>query len=1082
MPDITQYLDELERKLATGVAQEHAYRPALQRLLESVEGGLNAVNDPKHIAVGAPDFILMRGEQIPIGFLEAKDLGEDLSRVERGEQMKRYKGALPNLILTDYLEFRWYVEGELREIVRLGVVKGKSIKRENDGIEKLAQLLAAFVAQEPPITATPKELAARMAATTREIRRLLEETFAGEEPGKELHQQLTAFRETLIPDLSEAQFADMYAQTLAYGLFAARVRGNGKFNRQSAAWNLPPTNPLLRGLFNEIAGLGLDPRVAWLVDSLAELLKRADMGEILRNFGRSTQQQDPVVHFYETFLAAYDPALRERRGVYYTPEPVVSYIVRSIDKILKETFGRPDGLADRSTLMLDPAAGTGTFLYFIIRHIYEGMVARGQKGLWDGYVSQYLLPRLFGFELLMAPYAMAHLKLGVELQDTGYTFGSNRRLGIYLTNTLEEAIKTSETLGFAGYISEESNQAARVKRDEPIMVVLGNPPYSGHSANRSEMPVDVPKFGSYISGWRVGEDGRAKPIRRGAKQRMQGIMQPTFVGRLIRDYYFVDGQPLGERNPKWLQDDYVKFIRFGQWRIEQTGEGVLAFVTNHGYLDNPTFRGMRQQLMNAFSEIYVLNLHGNSKKKEVAPDGGADENVFDIQQGVAISIFVKRQDAEGPARVYHTDLWGKREGKYKALWDNDLWTTEWDEVIPDKPFYLFVPQNVDLRTEYEQGWKINEAMPHTLLGPNSHRDDFAISFDSETAVDRIRDLADQSLNDESIRQKYGIADTRDWSLPAARKKNFNNVSPVECLYRPFDFRYMLYGTYAFDYHRPEINDHMLMNNVALISTRQTKEKFAIYSTDKPAGQHKLATPYDGSYLSPIYLYQYIETRQEAHQKRLFSTPTWRPSESGRLPNLSVKFVAAMEKRLGMRFVSDGRGDLKTTFGPEDVFHFIYAVFHSPTYRTRYEEFLRIDFPRVPLTGSRELFAALVGKGTELVDLHLMRSPMLDNLMTRFEVRGSNVIERGYPKYAPPADQIGGRVRINGQQYFEGIDLDVWEFQVGGYQVLEKWLKDRRGRELSFDDLTHYQRIVVALRETMRIMQEIDAAIPSWPLT
>jgi predicted helicase len=391
----------------------------------------------------------------------------------------------------------------------------------------------------------------------------------------------------------------MYAQTIAYGLFAARCtsKNGSSFTRLDAAQNLPRTNPFLRKLFQYIAGYELDDRIAWLVDDLSQVLAQADMEAVLKNFGKHSGKEDPVVHFYETFLKAYDPKVREMRGVYYTPEPVVSYIVRSIDHLLKTRFNKPKGLADDNTLILDPATGTATFLYMVINEIHQSFA--GQEGMWNDYVAGKLLPRIFGFELLMAPYAVAHLKLGLLLQETGYEFQSDERLGVYLTNTLDEAIKHSETL-FARWISEEANAAARVKKDEPIMVVLGNPPYSGHSANKGE--------------W-------ARQLVETYKKDCPELYKPA--------------------QAKWLQDDYVKFIAFGQWRIERTGQGILGFITNHAYLDNPTFRGMRQSLMSTFTDIYILNLHGNAKKKEVAPDGGKDENVFDIQQGVAICLLVK---------------------------------------------------------------------------------------------------------------------------------------------------------------------------------------------------------------------------------------------------------------------------------------------------------------------------------------------------------------------------------------------------------------------------------------------------------
>ena len=641
-----QYLKDVQTELSTGVAREHAYRPALKTLLQSLESDILATNEPRRTSVGAPDYVVARGG-VRVGYVEAKDLGDDLRKTERSEQLKRYRGAFPNLILTDYLEFRHYVDGERRATARIAAEdESGKLRLDTEGAREAERLLRSFLAQEAPTVGTPRELAERMAAQAREVRALIAQTFQQEGERGQLHTQLSAFRKTLIPDLQPDAFADMYAQTIAYGLFAARTTTDApdSFSRRTAGWDLPRTNPFLRNLFNEIAGPALDDRVAWLVDDLAELLRRADMAAILESFGSRIRREDPVVHFYETFLAAYDPKMRESRGVYYTPEPVVSYIVRSVDSILKEKFGRPMGLADPNTLILDPATGTATFLYHVIRHVHEALQEAGQLGTWNSYVREELLPRIFGFELLMASYTVAHMKLGILLRELGYDFSGDERLRVYLTNTLEEGFHPDETIGFAEYIADEADAAASVKKDEPIEVIIGNPPYSGHSANK----------GPWISG-------------------------------LIDTYKRVDGQPLGERNPKWLNDDYVKFIRFGQWRIEKTGQGVLAFITNHGYLDNPTFRGMRESLMRTFTDIYLLDLHGNSLKKEKTPDGDKDENVFDIQQGVSIALLLKQPDQTGPAKIHHVDLWGLREGKYEWLFAEDTETTEWAELTPGSP-------------------------------------------------------------------------------------------------------------------------------------------------------------------------------------------------------------------------------------------------------------------------------------------------------------------------------------------------------------------------------------------------------------
>jgi hypothetical protein len=1122
-----QYLRAIRTNLAAGDATEHTHRPALKSLLEALRTGVQAINEPKHRTdCGAPD-IRVRRKGLTLGYIECKDIGISLDDAERSDQVQRYLKHLPNVILTDYLEFRWYVDGKLRQEARSAYpVPGGKLTPDKAGTDAVRELLQAFLQHEPEEISKPKELAERMAPLTHAIRDMIVQAFQRGDASTMLAGLHDAFQRTLIPDLPVAEFADMFAQTLAYGLFAARCNHPGPepFKRLGAAAEIPKTNPFLRQLFETITGVDLDdePFVGF-VDDLVDLLAYSDIGAILRDFGKRTRKEDPVVHFYETFLAQYDPRLRKVRGVYFTPIPVVSYIVRSVDYLLRTRFGCPDGLADEAkityereerrgdemvklqdsaprVLILDPACGTGTFLYSIVDHIRSEFQERGDAGMWSGYVREHLLPRLFGFELLMAPYAVAHLKLGMQLaaQDMpdsvraqwAYDFSGHERLGIYLTNTLEQAERQAETLfGPLRAITEEANAAARIKRDLPIMVVLGNPPYAGHSANRS---------------WEVKEGKRI----------------PTFIGRLVQEYYQVDGQPLGERNPKWLQDDYVKFIRFAQWRIEQTGAGILAFITNHGYLDNPTFRGMRQQLARAFTDIFILDLHGSTKKKERCPDGSEDENVFDIQQGVAIGILVRHPGVRARGIVHHADLWGRREtpdtGEGKSAWlsAHSVDTTSWQPLNPQPPLYAFAPQDLSLQGEYHLGSSIASVMPLGRVGPNSHRDHFAVGFDRGQVLDRLRELADRRAATEDLRRKYQIPDTSQWSLVTARDQIAAvpdlNTLVVKCLYRPFDLRYMIYGKAAFDRPRSEVNDHLLYPNLALITTKQTREQFAAFACNIPCGQHKLATPYDGSYVFPLYLYSQGQNRAQASlEDRADGSPA-----ANRQPNVTLEFIADVSQHLGLTLVRDGRGDLRETFGPEDVFHYIYAVLHSPTYRQRYAEFLKTDFPRVPLTSNLNLFRALAEKGADLVALHLMEdgyaaaswqlagprgaSPFA-SLITRFPVPGDNLVDKAYPRYFPPGHKMAaepeplpaGRVYINAEdsnkgsraQYFEGVPPEVWDFHVGGYQVCDKWLKDRRGRQLSYDDLTHYQRIVVALKDTIRLMAEIDQAINAdggWP--
>jgi predicted helicase len=866
----------------------------------------------------------------------------------------------------------------------------------------------------------------------------------------------------------------MYAQTLTYGLFAAKVTVGAAqdLRRDTAAGLLPETNPFLKKLFYHLAGPEVPSTVSWVVDDMVALLNAADMEAVMADFGRGSLEKDPVVHFYETFLAAYDPEKRRVRGVYYTPEPVVSYIVRAIDHLLKARFGRPWGLADHNTLVLDPACGTGTFLHAVIALVYDTLVAQGQAGGWRAYVSDHLLPRVFGFELLMAPYAVAHLKLGLLLKERGYDFPAGKRLGVFLTNTLEEGVKTSEALyGPIGYITEESNTAAGIKKEEPLEVILGNPPYAGHSANAS---------------WRreVGVNGAARAVR-------------TFIGRLIEDYKQVDGKPLGEKNPKWLQDDYVKFLRWGQWRINRTGRGILAMITNHGYLDNPTFRGMRQAMMQTFDEIYLLNLHGNAKKKEVCPDGSKDGNVFDIQQGVAIGIFVKTAVDAPPgaavphfnktARISYADLWGTREGKNQTLAQMEVVTTPWRELQPRAPFYLLVPQDTHLRAEYDRGWPVHGIFPVNSVGIVTARDNLTIHWTRQKVMDTVKDFA--ALDPETARDKYHLGkDVRDWKVGLAQKDLKTSglkeqlVTPV--LYRPFDVRFTYYTGQTRGFicmPRPEVMGHMLAGgNLGLCFHRREEVHgdYCHFLVTRHITEHGLLSSKTTNSQAPLYLYpcQSREKNNAGTQNSILSL--CEPSVPfGRKANIDPKFLQAIESKLDLTFIPDGQGDLAATFGPEDVFYYAYAVFHSPTYRQRYAEFLKMDFPRLPLTGDQALFAALAEKGGQLAALHLMESPALDKLITSFPLTGSNVVEKvGYHEAAR-------RVYINPDQYFEGVPPEAWAFQVGGYQVLHKWLKDRKGRALSFADLHHYQKVVVALAETIRLMGEIDSAIEDhggWP--
>ena len=623
---IAQYLDKINTRFKTGISTEHTYRGDLQTLLETLAPDILVTNEPERIACGAPDYILTKN-QIPVGYIEAKDIGADLQNKSLKEQFDRYRAALDNLIITDYLDFHFYVNGEFKTSIKIAEIKEGHIITIPENFENFESLIANFCLFTGQTIRSSKKLAEMMAAKAKLLADVIEKAISSDEETQEnssIKEQLNAFKEVLIHDIKPKEFADIYAQTIAYGMFSARLHDPSlpTFTRQEAAELIPKTNPFLRKLFQYIAGYDLDNRLVWIVDSLADIFRATDIGALLKNFGKATQTHDPIIHFYETFLSEYDPKLRKARGVWYTPEPVVNFIVRAVDDILKTEFNLKDGLADTTKTkikvatqnfdkksgkyaeeerevhkvqILDPATGTGTFLAEVVKQIYKKF--EGQQGIWSNYLENHLIPRLNGFELLMASYAMAHLKLDLLMTETGYKPTKDQRFRIYLTNSLEEHHPDTGTL-FANWLSTEANEANHIKRDTPVMVVLGNPPYSVSSSNKSE-----------------------------------------WIEKLTADYK----KDLNERNIQPLSDDYIKFIRFGQHFIEKNGSGVLAYISNNSFLDGIIHRKMREELMKTFDKIYILDLHGNAKKKEVSPDGSADQNVFDIMQGVSINIFVKKK-------------------------------------------------------------------------------------------------------------------------------------------------------------------------------------------------------------------------------------------------------------------------------------------------------------------------------------------------------------------------------------------------------------------------------------------------------
>ncbi len=1033
LPFINDYLRTLTGQIHRGDAREESFYPALQNLIEALgdhtgHPDVNVTVLPKKTEAGNPDFRVWDGHQQITGYVEAKVPGTDLDRVERSEQLQRYRHTFPNLVLTDFFEFRLYRDGQLIDRVRLArpfvaVELGQVPPAEN--IEAFVALWQRFFDFSLPPSLSAEQLAVELAKRTRFLRHLVYDEELRGDPESQMHDYYRVFKQYLIHTLSEEQFADLYAQTVSYGLFAARTRAPENFNRELAYRYIPRSIGILYDMFKFISVGDISGQMKAIIDDIAQVLRVADITRILRQYDRQGRGNDPIMHFYETFLAEYSPEVRERRGVYYTPQPVVRYIIDAVHRVLQTRFDRPEGLAAPGVTLLDPAAGTMTFPAQALRIAVEAHVQRWGSGDLPAWIRRHILPRFYAFELLMAPYAIGHLKMGFILEELGVELQRDERFRLYLTNTLELEHVEVMHIPLVEAISEESRQAEEVKRRTHILVVTGNPPYSGISANRNEWTERLLK-----------------------SDEVEGVRIPS--------YYKVDGEPLHERNPKWLQDDYVKFLRFAQWKIAQSGQGTVAMITNHSYLDNPTFRGMRQSLMDTFDLIYILNLHGNSLKRETAPGGGKDENVFDIRQGVAIGIFIKRPGYKGPSRVFYRDLWGKRAEKYRWLQQTPFNPGDYEEIRPRSPWYFFVPRDTEAIQHYNRWPQINKIFPVNSVGIITSRDKLTIKWTKDEVWNTINNFI--KLPEDLARQAYNLGkDARDWKVKLAqedlKKESLSKNKIVEILYRPFDIRYTYYTGNTRGFHsmpRPQVMSHMLAgDNVGIIASKANRQASLNYFfiTDKITDFHILDNARDSTSLFPLYLYP------EAEADDLF---TEQAKAAGRRANLAPALMEALEQAYGRRPA------------PEEVLDYIYGIFHSPAYRERYKDMLRIDFPRVPFTADATLFEEIARLGRRLRELHLLRSPLLDEPAVRFEGPGDNMrIE--HVRYEPGSE----RLYINDQKYFAGITPDLWQTYVGGYQVLRKWLKDRKGRLLEPDEIRRFIRMATALARTAELQPALD---------
>ncbi len=1005
----TTYIRSISDKFSHKETSEMGYRTDFENLLETIflKGQKYHIHhDAKSVAGNKPDFVVLKNG-VPVLYIENKDIGIDLNKIEKGSQIERYFGY-DNLILTDQVEFRFYRNGQsYGEPIQIATYDktNRTIYPIPENFSVLQKTILDFSLSHKEPIKRGKHLAQIMGGKAQRIRDNVRDMLTSDsEKYSELLNIKKVVTENLVSSLKDEDFADMYAQTLVYGLFAARYndKTNDTFSRAEARDLVPKTNPFLHSFFDHIAGGSFPERLRFIVDELCEVFTHADVEKILHDFyGKEKDNKDPIIHFYEDFLKEYDSKKKMEMGVFYTPRPVVQFIVRAVDELLKKEFGLSKGLADTEKIkikrqeiyqaqklnkteskkdgtlvevekeyhkvqVLDVATGTGTFLNEVIAHIHKSFA--GQEGRWESYVKENLLPRLHGFELMMASYTIAHLKLGMTLVDSGVK-NLNQRLGVYLTNTLDEPkdyANQGSLFGFMDAIAEESKNASRIKSEYPIMCVIGNPPYSGESMNKGYTENGV---------YKVEPGGKVK---------------------------------LKERNSKWINDDYVKFIRFGEILIEKNGEGIIAMITAHGYIDNPTFRGMRWHLRNTFDKLYVVDLHGNSNKKEITPDGGKDENVFDIKTGVSIIFGVKKGNTENKklADVHKLDLYGLREEKFEVLEKASFESMKWQKLPTETELWVLEGKG---KVEYMKGFSVAEIFPVNSVGVVTAKDKILINNDKTELLKNVAEFY-KIEPEESFIQKIS--------------------------YRPFDNKFVYFDTKLIERSREKVMQHFMGNqNIGILIKRQSKGDFSyIFLADRIAESCMFESAYANNTVCPLYVY--IKQNEKA-------------------PNLDKEILVEINEIAG-----------ETT--PENILDYIYAVLHSPKYREKYKEFLKIDFPRVPYPENKEKFFTLAKIGEKLRGLHLMTSKELGEITTTFPEVGTDEVEKISYK--------DRKININSNQYFGNVPEVAWDFYIGGYQPAQKYLNDRKGQKLSNYEIEHYQKIVKVLVETDRIMKEIDQVV------
>ncbi|MCI5968646.1 type ISP restriction/modification enzyme [Helicobacter sp.] len=1083
--------------------REQTFRPHLFELLESVakqyDKKINSIHEPNNDKEGrgAPDFLITK-DSLTLGYIETKRVNADLEKIAQSKQIQKYFLLSSNIILTDYLRFCLLHQDEngvisikqecrICELLELqALVKNPKLYDMELKAKELNNLFTLFFSQNPNPLNTAKDFTKALAQRTR----ILKDEMIENEINASIQVLLNAFRESLYRDLKFIIFADSFAQTLTYSLFLARLNNNTevKITLDNAYNFIPKSFPLIQAMSKFLRELNELDSIKWLLEEMIAIINHIDIRAIIQDLNKVSQKdllgefmyKDPYLHLYEDFLANYDSTLRELRGVYYTPAPVVRFIIDSIDLILQKDFnkqGLKSAITDESITLLDFATGTGTFLLEAFRKALE----TSDKST-PSFMLKPLLERFYGFEFLIAPYTIAHLKISQVLKEEfGIELKSNDKgcdsLNITLTNTLYFNDNRQKPLPLFEELTKEFEKAQTIKNKE-ILIITGNPPYSGASANKGlyedevrstyglepslatlsatqldkmkayfDAKIKMPQEPEALKAWhksnacilstfkeilkcRKLKDNPYKLEKLLEEHNFTGILEN---GRLKSLEELLEKHNIkGEKTSKWLLDDYVKFIRFAESKIQRQGSGVFAFISNNSFLDNPTFRGMRYYLLKTFDKIYILNLHGNARKAETTPSGTKDDNVFDIQQGVSINIFIKtKKDSNNFAKLHHYDVYGKRKEKYGFLSSNHIESVKWQILKPQSPFYNFIPFNAKMKKE----WSVKDIFRVSNTGVVTKRDNLCIQKTKEKMWEAMQDII--NLEKHIFYKKYKLPpDVRDWRYEWARQDvlNNNDKSKIQKIhYRPFDMRYMFYSAKSrgfVGWPVPIVSEKFLQDfeNVGLVCYRRCGANGLdnIFIANGLIDLHLVGS---GSNIFPLYDLK----KQE---------------------NLSVEFRKFIDKHY------------KEHFTPEQILGYIYAILFHKEYREKYLDFLKIDFPKIPFVKSKEKFLALSTLGNSLITLHLLQDNALDfsiGCLRKISKKESQIIEKSH--YMMESK----RLFINNDLYFDNVDCSVWEYKIGGYAVLDKYLKSHKGEAI---DYIYFQKIIQTLHKSLELESKI----------